>query len=29
VDVVGAQIGSELRTQALYAVLAALGGILL
>jgi preprotein translocase subunit SecF len=29
VDVVGAQIGSELRMQALYAVLAALGGILL
>jgi Protein export membrane protein/SecD/SecF GG Motif len=29
VDVVGAQIGSELRTQALYAVLAALAGILL
>ena len=29
VDVVGAQIGSELRTQALYAVLASLAGILL
>ena len=29
VDVVGPQIGAELRTQALYAVLAALGGILL
>jgi len=29
VDVVGPQIGAELRLQALYAVLAALGGILL
>jgi preprotein translocase subunit SecF len=29
VDVVGAQVGSELRRQAVYAVLAALGGILL